>query len=414
MLSSAQSIIEYKGALAVPDRLSRKDHAHYVRYAEQMLAVYRGALGQSRRDIHRSIAGILANEPDCPSKRIQAFCKLLDDTAEFESDPHGNAAELRMKVFSLAAPKHPLVRATTCLFGTPEHEAKTKIAQALGESWEKIEARLYADVIEFQPLKSFDGYNSAEILLSRYNVAQVQACLYRAERMTLIARRDFKRIMRHVKFARLMFELRRLENAEYRIELTGPASVVGQTRRYGVQFALMIPGLLACDDWELDAMVQTPWRGKSRFKLVSTEGLRSHLAAPPQFDSSVEASFAAKFGDTRDGWTLLREPAILHDHQTTFVPDFAFRHEDGTEILFEIVGFWTPQYLEQKRETLRRFHTHRILLAVPESSCTPGILPPDNVIVYKTAVKVEAVLLALARERATRFKKPVSADSMTG
>jgi predicted nuclease of restriction endonuclease-like RecB superfamily len=399
MLSSEQSIIEYRGARAMPDRLIRKDHGHYVRYAEQMLAVYQGGLGQTRRDLHRFVAGILANEPDCPSKRIQAFCKLLDDAGEFETDPHGNAATLRMRVFSMAAPQHPLVRAPKCLFGTPEQDAKSKIAQELGEPWESIEARLYVDVLDFQPLKSFVGYESAELLLRHYNVAQVQACLYHAEHMAIVARKDFRRILRHVKFARLMFELHRLAPSEYRIDLTGPASVLSETRRYGVQFAQIIPGLLACDDWELEAVVQTPWRTKARFSLASTEGLRSHLASPPEFDSGVEANFAAKFGETRDGWTLMREPAILHEHQTTFVPDFAFRHADGTEVLFEIVGFWTPKYLEEKRDTLRRFRQYRILLAVPEDSLTPNQTPPDNVIIYKTAIKLEPVLSALARVR---------------
>jgi len=28
-----------------------------------------------------------------------------------------------------------------------------------------------------------------------------------------------------------------------------------------------------------------------------------------------------------------------------FVPDFTFRHEDGTQACLEIVGFWTPEYL---------------------------------------------------------------------
>lgn len=399
MLSSEQSIIEFKGVRAIPDRLTRKDHGHYVGHANQMMAVYRSGVGQTRRDLHRSLAGVLANEPDCSSRRIQAFCKLLDDAGEFESDPHGNAAALRLRVFSLAAPQHPLVRAPKCLFGTPEQEAKAKIAQELGESWESIEARLYTDVLDFQPLKSFCGYKSPDLLLRHYNVSQVQACLYRAERMTVIARQDFKRILRHIKFARLMFDLRRIAPSEYRIDLTGPASVLTETRRYGVQFAKIVPVLLACNDWELDATVQTPWRTKARFTLASTEGLRSHLPSTPEFDSSVEASFAEKFGDKREGWTLNREPAILHQHQTTFVPDFAFRHEDGTEILFEIVGFWTPEYLEQKRETLRLFRQHRILLAVPENSLTPNQAPPENVIIYKTAIKIDPVLKMLARTK---------------
>jgi hypothetical protein len=406
MLTIEQSIIEYSGARVIPDRLNRKEHGHYVRHAERMLAAYRGGVGQTRRELHRSIAGILADEPDCPARRIHAFCKLLDDAGEFVGDPHGNAAALRLRVFSLAAPRHPLVRASKCLFGSPELETKTKIALELGEPWEQIEARLYADVPSFQPLKYFDGYESAELLLRHYNVAQVQACLYRAERLIVIARNDFKRILRHVKFARLMFELQRLGVNEYRFVLAGPTSVLGQTRRYGVLFAQFLPGLLAGEDWELEAIVQTPSRRKARFLLSSKEGLRGHLPARAEFDSGVEADFAAKFGAKRDGWSLTRETVILHERQSTFVPDFVFRHDDGAEVLFEIVGFWTPQYLEKKRETLRLFHRHRILLALPESSLTPERAPSANVIAYKTAIKLEPVLAALAHLKDADDKQP--------
>ena len=172
-----------------------------------------------------------------------------------------------------------------------------------------------------------------------------------------------------------------------------------ETRRYGVKFAQIIPGLLACNDWKLQAIVQTPWRTKAHFTLASTEGLRSHLPEPAQFDSGVEAGFAARFGDKREGWALTREAVILHEQQVTFVPDFVFSRDDGTEVLFEIVGFWTPQYLEQKRATLRRFRQHRILLAVPENSLKSRQAPPEDVVVYKTAIKIESVLRALASAR---------------
>ena len=72
-----------------------------------------------------------------------------------------------------------------------------------------------------------------------------------------------------------------------------------------------------------------------------------------------------------------------------------FRHSDGSEVLFEIVGFWTPEYLAHKREVLREFKKHRILLAVPEQSLKAGAEVPENVVVYKTALTIGAVLEAL-------------------
>lgn len=399
MLTSEHAVVAYERGRAVPDRLTRKAHAHYVASAERMLAVYRTGAGRPRRDLHRSVEGIFANEPDCPSRRIQAFCKLLDDAGVFATDPKGRAAALRLEVFGRAAKLHPLVREPDRLFETGEDAAKARIAKDLGRPWDAIEADLYADVIDAQRLLRFEGYPSPEALLSRYNVAQLQACLYRAERMSVTATGDFKTILRYAKLARLLHEIRRLGPSLYRMDLSGPASVLGETRRYGVAMARFLPALLACRGWEMTAALSAPWGGKARLDLSWQDGLTSHLPAPEEFDSAVEEGFAKKFGKEREGWRLRREAEILHEDQTAFVPDFAFRHADGTEVLFEIVGFWTPDYLARKRETYRRFRGKRILTAVPARSIREDAAIPEDVLVYKSALKVSAVVEALERMR---------------
>ena len=419
MLTSEHVIVAYERGRARPDRLVRGRHDFYIGHAEKMLAVYRTGTGQTRRELHRSVDGILAQEPDCPSRRIDAFKKLLDDASVFDTDEGGRAADLRLRVFEMAASHHPLVRERDRLFEHTEVEVKEAIARELGQPWPEIEAGLYADVMQFQPLREFIGYPDATALLSRYNVAQVQAALYRAVSMTVEATDDFKTILRYAKLARLMHEIRRVKGGGYRIDLSGPASVLSETRRYGVNLARFVPALLACKGWKMTATVETPWgglpaatsaclracdsthrqaaqAGKAKLALSDEDGLRSHLPPPEEFDSSVEEGFARKWGDgPRDGWTLHREAAIVHHYQTAFVPDFVFRHEDGTEVLFEIVGFWSPEYLARKREIVRLFRRHRILLAVPEQSAREGAGDRDGVIVYKTALTLGPVLEAL-------------------
>jgi len=118
------------------------------------------------------------------------------------------------------------------------------------------------------------------------------------------------------------------------------------------------------------------------------------------FDSSVEQSFCEKFGAERDGWTLIREGDILHHQQKTFVPDFTFRHTDGTNVLMEIVGFWTPEYLAHRRQTLRLFRDRTIILAVPEKSLRDGAAIGDNILVYKSSLKPSPLMEMLERFRA--------------
>ena len=399
MLTSDQSIVEFKAGRAIVDRLTQSSHRHYIEYAERMLRCYSKGIGQQRRELHRQVESLFADEPDCPVRRIQAFCKLLDDRSIYQADVPGKAATLRLEVFFRAARRHPLVERPDRLFEHEEIKAKEKLADELGLSWGQIESSLYADVLAFQRLERFEGYPNASALLSRYNVAQLQACLYRAERMAVTATDDLKTILRYAKLAKLLHEIERLGPLKYRITFSGPASVLHQTRRYGVNFAKFLPALLACKGWRMTATLKTPWNTPARLNLSDSDGFTSHLPSPDEFDSSLEESFAGKFGPERDGWRLIREGEILHEHQETFVPDFTFRHEDGTQVFLEIVGFWTPEYLAHKRRRLQKFRHHRIVIAVPEKSLREGAHTGDNVLVYKTALKLEPLLEILDRIR---------------
>ena len=399
MLTSDQSIVEFKAGQAIADRLTQSTHRHYVKYAESMLAVYRNGKGRQRRQLHREIESLFADEPDCPVRRIQAFCKLLDDRSIFRADPGGKAAKLRLDVFSGIARFHPLVEKPDQLFEHDERKIKAQLADELGLTWSKIEQGLYADVMAFQQLEQFEGYPNASALLSRYNVAQLQASLYRAESMTVVATDDLKTILRYAKLAKLLHDIVRLGPSKYRFTFSGPASVLRQTRRYGVNFAKFLPALLACKGWQMTVLLKTPWNTSVKLNLSDSDGFTSHLPSPDEFDSSLEESLAEKFGPQRDGWQLIREGEILHDHQKTFVPDFTFRHEDGTQVLLEIVGFWTPEYLMHRRRSLQLFRHHRILIAVPEKSLREGASIGENVLVYKTALKLTPLMEALERIR---------------
>jgi predicted nuclease of restriction endonuclease-like RecB superfamily len=172
MITSDQSIISFHRGVASPDKLTRRTHAHYVPYAERMLAAYRAGVGRTRRDLHRAIESILADEPDCDRRRVGVFCKLLDDAGEFDKDARGEASKLRVKVFTLAAGYHPLVTAVDQMFDRTEAEVKNLIASKLQMDWPAIDAALYADVIDQQRLNTPPALENPADLLSRYNVAQ--------------------------------------------------------------------------------------------------------------------------------------------------------------------------------------------------------------------------------------------------
>jgi len=400
MLTKELAIFELDRDRLVPERLTRHRHRHYLGYARAMLSIYAKGLGCTRQELHARVKALFRGEPDCPPQRIAAFCKLLDEdrVAQYETDRRGQAAALRLKVFTLAGPMHPLVEVRDRLFEHAETEAKESIARQLGRSTcAQVEPELFADVFECNRLQQFTGYASPEALLSRYNVAQVQAALFRATRLRIEARADFQRIITHAKLARLLHDIRPGPGAGYTIILDGPASVLRETRRYGADMAKFLPALLSCRDWRLEAEVRLRGYGPPvRLELSSESGLKSPMPPPPEFDSSVEAAFARKWGtEARNGWSLRRAGRILQQGQTVFVPDFVLNHADGREILLEIVGFWTPEYLRAKIGKLKLFQGRSILLAVAERVASKWKDRPAGLILYKTALKLDGVLEAL-------------------
>jgi len=402
MLTKELAIFELDHDRLVPERLTRRRHRHYLSYAREMLSIYEKGLGCTRQELHARVKRLFRGEPDCPPQRIEAFCKLLDENpvAQYETDRSGRAAALRLKVFTLAGPMHPLVEVRDRLFEHAEREAKESIARQLGRSlWAQVEPELFADVFECNRLKQFTGYASPEALLSRYNVAQVQAALFRATRLRIEARADFQRIITHAKLARLLHDIRPGPGAGYTIILDGPASVLRETRRYGADMAKFLPALLSCRDWRLEAEVRLRSYGPPlRLELSSESGLKSQMPPPPEFDSSVEAAFARRWGtEARNGWSLRRAGRVLQRGQTVFVPDFILNHADGREALLEIVGFWTPEYLRAKIRKLELFGGQSILLAVAERVASKWKDRPAGVILYKTVLKLDGVLEALER-----------------
>ncbi len=158
MLTRELALAEYRDWKLIPDRLTRARHGGYLDYAQRLLDIYRSGAGRTRRELHMAAREVFADKEDCPPRRIDAFCKLLDDVSVYDRDSRGKSAALRKVVFRAAAAEHPLVRRVDRLFEHNESEVKQQIARQLGRSWEEIDGQLFADIMEFHVLKDFEGY----------------------------------------------------------------------------------------------------------------------------------------------------------------------------------------------------------------------------------------------------------------
>jgi len=388
MLTAAHRVYRWdrRASAIFSDRL--EDEA--VPSLEPALAVYRDGLGRTRGEIRNAARRALEGlRPD----RVEPVVKLLDDRATYEWPRGGRCARVRVEVFEAAAAHHPLRDQEAALALLADHLAPAPASHA-----EAVKG-LYADYPEFHRLSGFPAGYTAEALRADYDLAQAQALLYSATRMTVEAGRDFKHILRYARLARLLHRVERVPDAReagpvYRFVLDGPASVLRKTRAYGVDFARFLAALVRLGDWRMRAEIELRrgWRPLT-FSLASTDGLGRGGSPPPEFDSALEAAVARKFGQERDGWRLVREGAVLDlGRGRVLVPDFVFRHEDGTEVALEIVGYWTPEYVTDKLRRLSAARGVNLVVAVPRGLAVRAGRLPAVVLPFKRRLLLRNLL----------------------
>ena len=379
---------------------------------EPGLAVYRARVGQTRAQVRNAARQALQRlRPD----RIEPMVKLLDDVATYEWPPTALSAVRRVEVFEAAASRHPVLDASTA------REILAEMTSPAPAEHDDTVAALYADYPEFHRLVGFPADYSARALQADYDLAQAQALLYSATVVTVEAGADFKHILRYARLARLLHRVERIDGAPtrkgrrgraktlaleeggYRFVLDGPNSVLRRTRAYGVDFARFLAALVRLGDWGLAAEIELRrgWRPFT-FRLSSADGLGRGTTPPPPFDSTLEESIARKFGREREGWRLKREAMVLDVGGSLLVPDFVFRHADGTEIVLEIVGYWTPEYLETKLAKLAGVRGVNLLVAVPIRLAVRAAELPATVLPFRRRLLLRDLLPRLEGFRPAR------------
>jgi len=97
-----------------------------------------------------------------------------------------------------------------------------------------------------------------------------------------------------------------------------------------------------------------------------------------QYDSGVEADIARAFHAAESGgrlgiargWTMEREPRAVIAGDAVFLPDFSFRR-GAVEVLCEVIGFYTDDYLTRKQRKLAHLRGRLSLLLVVDRAREP-------------------------------------------
>lgn len=233
-------------------------------------------------------------------------------------------------------------------------------------------------------------------LARRANLALAQGFLQRSSRVTLDLRGSARAVVRQILLQRLLCTVHAGVNpGRATVEISGPYSLFKRTTLYGRALASLVPLLRVCDHFRLTA--DTVVRGRElTVTLQSGDPIFFGAPLPSRYDSKLEERFAREFRKAAPDWDLVREPEPVRAGKHLIFPDFEISHrrDPKRRALLEIVGFWTPRYLEAKLERLRAARVPNLILCVDDSlKCTDDVCADlPHLVRFQRRIDVAAVL----------------------
>lgn len=369
--------------------LSPRERPRALEIAMAYLDVARAHEGARRDDLEAAWGAvpIAARE-----KRLSdGLRKLVDDALLFESRSPVDPAAARSDVFLAASDARRAGR-------FDRDATMDMVASAHGITRADLEHSLYADLRAEERLSRAPTLSAEQILL-RYDHGQVQAVLLRAVRVVAVVRCGsplaYRALFRELKFRRLLHRIAPAPGGGHRIEIDGPFSLFESVTKYGLELALALPALEACDDLALVAEVR--W-GKDRTPLAfrhEKRGAPGPLAAPRLRDDV--AALIEAFRGLASPWRITESTDVLDLPGVGLcVPDLVFERKDGRRVHFEALGFWSRDAVWKRIELAGHGLLTPILFAVSSRlRVSEEALPEDlpaALYVYKGTMSARAIL----------------------
>nr|WP_264475300.1 DUF790 family protein [Halorubellus salinus] len=372
--------------------------------AARVVGTFQGHVDGTRGDLDGALRTLEGDAEDF--KLVRGLAKCCEHAARFETRAPVTPSSARRAAFVAAEELDGVV--------TPaeRERALDRAADSLAVDVDDVDASLFADLEERQVLASFDAPWDPDGLLAQYNLSLAQTALFDAVEVR-VRSSDPKALVSAVKRLRLMYEIRQPEDerasgpetaSDREVVVTGPDALFSRSRRYGTRFARLLRTVAKASEWRLEATIDD--HGTERELVLSDDDPVRVPDADPvaavEFDSGVEADFAARFEGLDLDWALSREPEPLATGYRVMIPDFAFDYAPGGDpdagpdfrVFFEVMGFWTPEYVEKKLGQLADVEDVEMVVAVDESlGVGEEVAATDAAVVpYSGTVRVKDVV----------------------
>jgi predicted nuclease of restriction endonuclease-like RecB superfamily len=315
--------------------------AELLALAEELLSLFQMDPPPTRAEIDENASALIRGQRDV--WLAKGLYKLVLDRAEFSQPGDDDYAACRQEIFAASARQ---------LLADPPEDPDAYRAAVLAEVQlppTVAERGIYGDLPQFEHLLSPPAINARQ-LLERYNVGLVQALLLTADGLTVKVKSpepaQLRRLFKYLKFFRLLVRInacqatRKGEVKAMEFEVAGPASVLGQTRRYGLQLASFFPAVCSLDSWRIETAVE--WRNERReLRLDQRSGLVCHYRNFGAYVPDEIKLFHRDFKAKETGWEIFaaEKPLKLAGGEYVF-PDLSFRNADGKELHLELFHRW--------------------------------------------------------------------------
>ncbi len=330
------------------------DDDKLLRLAGELLQIYTAAEQQcqTRRQIADQIEPMLSGWPD--QKLIRGLNKLILDRCDFSIHAAVDYGALRQQTLALAA---KIFRESENISEATALVAAVKEADPALDEF--IRGGIYADLPENEVLMKLRRLYPQE-LLQRYNVALVQSLLLYSERLELLVTEPdaakLRKMFKYLKFFRLLAQVTDdRSGGKYRLKIMidGPAAILTNSRKYGLQLASFFPAVCDLRQWNMKSDIQLLSQ-PLRLNLSESAALVSHYRNFSAYVPEEIVMFHRLFKQQITDWEIIGDaPFIKPNGREVIFPDLSFRSASGLVVQLELFHRWHSTPLLQRLEQLQ-------------------------------------------------------------
>lgn len=261
-------------------------------------------------------------------------------------------------------------------------------AEALGIDAAAVEQALFADLPSERVVVSPAVMPSAAELAVDANLEMCRSLLMRAIEVEIQLAGETDALVRRAQRAGLVSILSAGAPGAICLRMSGPLRLFRRTTRYGHALGTLLPALARCTRFDLVATLAVGEREVELRLRTGDPFLPTGAAAKGRRAVHLARLLAS------NEWLAIADPDPIGVGARLLFPDVELISRSGRSTwVIECVGFWTPEYLEEKRAVYAAAGvTHLILSVDARLQCGEGDVPSGvPVILHRGRVVVEDI-----------------------